>query len=58
MIVSSTDVTDIFAKSQDPDELKYAWLEWHKSAGRPSKGNFTEYVQMNNEAAKLNGNHL
>ncbi|KAL0832496.1 hypothetical protein ABMA28_000715 [Loxostege sticticalis] len=49
------DVTDIFAKSEDPEELKHAWLEWHKAAGAASKGNFTEYVLMENEAAKLNG---
>ncbi|KAJ0179019.1 hypothetical protein K1T71_005794 [Dendrolimus kikuchii] len=49
------DVTDIFANSKDPEELKYTWLEWHKAAGAASNGNFTEYVQMNNEAAKLNG---
>nr|QTY40901.1 venom polypeptide precursor [Doratifera vulnerans] len=49
------EVTDIFANSQDAEELKHAWVEWHRAAGAPSKGNFTEYVQMNNEAAKLNG---
>ncbi|XP_059056714.1 angiotensin-converting enzyme-like [Achroia grisella] len=49
------DVTDIFANSEDPEELKYTWLEWHKAAGAPSRGNFTEYIQMDNEAAKLNG---
>ncbi|KAM3956774.1 angiotensin-converting enzyme-like isoform 2-T2 [Aphomia sociella] len=49
------DVTNIFANSEDPEELKYTWLEWHKAAGAPSRGNFTEYVQMDNEAAKLNG---
>ncbi|KAG6454446.1 hypothetical protein O3G_MSEX008728 [Manduca sexta] len=49
------DVTEIFANSNDAEELKYAWVEWHKAAGAPSKGNFTEYVQMDNEAAKLNG---
>ncbi|CAG4917509.1 unnamed protein product [Colias eurytheme] len=48
-------VTNIFAKSQDADELKQAWLQWHEAAGAASKGNFTEYVQMYNEAAKLNG---
>lgn len=52
---SILDVTDIFAKSEDPEELKHAWLEWHKAAGAASKGNFTEYVLMENEAAKLNG---
>ncbi|XP_052750785.1 angiotensin-converting enzyme-like isoform X2 [Galleria mellonella] len=49
------DVTDIFANSEDPEELKYTWLEWHKAAGAPSRGNFTEYIQLDNEAAKLNG---
>ncbi|XP_073942648.1 angiotensin-converting enzyme-like isoform X2 [Choristoneura fumiferana] len=49
------EVTDIFANSDDPEELKHAWVEWHKAAGAPSKGNFTEYVQMDNEAAHLNG---
>ncbi|XP_068631480.1 angiotensin-converting enzyme-like [Battus philenor] len=49
------DVTNIFANSEDPEELKYTWVEWHKAAGAPSRGNFTEYVAMNNEAAKLNG---
>ncbi|KAF9415825.1 hypothetical protein HW555_006652 [Spodoptera exigua] len=37
------EVTDIFANSNDPEELKYTWLEWHKAAGAASKGNFTEY---------------
>ncbi|CAG9795380.1 unnamed protein product [Diatraea saccharalis] len=49
------EVTDIFANSEDPEELKYTWIEWHKAAGAPSRGNFTEYVEMDNEAAKLNG---
>ncbi|XP_037962617.2 angiotensin-converting enzyme isoform X2 [Plutella xylostella] len=49
------EVTNIFAKSQDPEELKYTWLEWHKAAGAPSKHYFTEYVTLNNEAAKMNG---
>ncbi|CAK1546002.1 unnamed protein product [Leptosia nina] len=48
-------VTEIFANSQDADELKHAWLEWHKAAGAASKADFTEYVNMYNEAAKLNG---
>ncbi|GBP18260.1 Angiotensin-converting enzyme [Eumeta japonica] len=52
---SLSEITNIFATSQDPEELKYAWLEWHRVAGAASKGNFTEYVQLNNEAAKLNG---
>ncbi|XP_075971289.1 angiotensin-converting enzyme-like isoform X2 [Anticarsia gemmatalis] len=49
------EVTEIFRTSNDAEELKYTWLEWHKAAGAVSKGNFTEYVNMDNEAAKLNG---
>ncbi|XP_041970579.1 angiotensin-converting enzyme-like [Aricia agestis] len=49
------EVTNIFASSNDAEELKYTWLEWHKAAGAPSRQDFTEYVQMDNEAAKLNG---
>lgn len=49
------EVTEIFVNSNDPEELKYTWLEWHRAAGAASKGNFTEYVTMDNEAAKLNG---
>ena len=51
-------MTEIFANSNDPEELKYTWLEWHRVAGAASKGNFTEYVNMDNEAAKLNGKFL
>ncbi|CAB3255880.1 unnamed protein product [Arctia plantaginis] len=49
------EVTNIFATSNNADELKHTWLEWHKAAGAVSRGNFTEYVAMYNEAAKLNG---
>ncbi|CAH4035597.1 unnamed protein product [Pieris brassicae] len=48
-------VTDVFSSSENAEELKHTWLEWHKAAGATSKSNFTEYVNMYNEAAKLNG---
>lgn len=54
-MITFTEVTDIFANSDDAEELKYTWVEWHKAAGAPSRGYFSEYVQMDNEAAKLNG---
>lgn len=50
-----SDITEIFAKSQDPEELKHTWLEWHKAAGAKARENFTKYVELDNEAAKLNG---
>lgn len=50
-----SDITDIFAKSQNPEELKHYWVEWHKVAGAKVRDNFTTYVRIDNEAAKLNG---
>lgn len=48
------DITDAFSRSQDPEELKHYWVEWHKVAGSKSRHNFTEYVNLYNEAAELN----
>ncbi|GBP18262.1 Angiotensin-converting enzyme [Eumeta japonica] len=48
------DITEIFTKSQNPEELKHAWVEWHKAAGARARGNFTRYVELDNEAAVLN----
>lgn len=48
------DITEAFTQSQDPDELKHYWVEWHKAAGAPARSNFTEYVTLYNEAAELN----
>ncbi|KAM3961010.1 angiotensin-converting enzyme [Aphomia sociella] len=48
------EITEIFSKSQDPEELKHTWIEWHKAAGAKARKNFTQYVQLYNEAAKLN----
>ncbi|XP_073942653.1 angiotensin-converting enzyme-like isoform X3 [Choristoneura fumiferana] len=49
------DITEIFAHSQNVSELEHTWIEWHKAAGTRAKDNFTQYVTLNNEAAKLNG---
>ncbi|CAB3239253.1 unnamed protein product [Arctia plantaginis] len=48
------DITQEFSMSQDPEELKHYWVEWHKAAGAKARHNFTEYVNLYNEAAKLN----
>lgn len=55
LLTTISEVTSIFATSNNAEELKHTWLEWHKAAGAVSRGNFTEYVAMYNEAAKLNG---
>lgn len=43
------------AQSRDPNELKYVWAMWHNQTGPPMKPLFKSYIELNNEAAKLNG---
>lgn len=48
------EITEKFQKSRDPEELKYYWTKWYDAAGTPAKDNFLRYVELANEAAKLN----
>uniref|UniRef100_A0A6M2E0U0 Angiotensin-converting enzyme n=1 Tax=Xenopsylla cheopis TaxID=163159 RepID=A0A6M2E0U0_XENCH len=48
------EITEIFSKSRDPEELKYVWEQWRKVAGAPVRELYTEYVQLKNEASRLN----
>jgi peptidyl-dipeptidase A len=50
------EITEAFAKSRNPEELKYYWTKWYNAAGLPSKNNYFNYVKLRNKAAKLNGN--
>lgn len=49
------EISEIFAKSRDEAELKYYWLEWYNKAGAPVREAFQKYVELNKEAAILNG---
>lgn len=42
------------ANSQDPEELKHVWVEWRKVSGKPCRNLFAQYVDLSNEAARLN----
>ncbi len=53
-----TDLTRIMAKSKDDNELKYMWQQWHDETGRPLRSKFMRYVELSNEAARLNGKIL
>ncbi|CAN8014742.1 unnamed protein product, partial [Ixodes persulcatus] len=41
--------------SRNYEELLYVWNEWRKVAGKPVKAKYFRYVELQNEAAKLNG---
>lgn len=49
-----SELTLLLAKSRDPEELKHIWVEFRKNAGDKVRKSFTEYVELLNEAAKLN----
>ncbi|RZC41415.1 angiotensin-converting enzyme-like, partial [Asbolus verrucosus] len=48
------ELTNILANSQNADELKHVWLEWRKAVGPHCRKLFEEYVDLSNEAARLN----
>lgn len=52
------ELTQIFKKSKDPEELQYYWLEFYSKAGAPVRKHFETYVELNNEAARLNSKKL
>lgn len=42
------------AKSTDYAELEYTWAMWHNLTGPSMKSHYKKYIEINNEAAKLN----
>lgn len=49
------EITHVMATSTNYDELKYTWTQWFDRAGAPMREDFKQYVEIVNEAAKLNG---
>ena len=49
------DLTLLMGKSRDPKELEYYWTEWRKHTGAKMRDLYLEYIDLTNEAARLNG---
>ncbi|XP_043287785.1 angiotensin-converting enzyme-like isoform X2 [Venturia canescens] len=49
------DVAKIMAESRDYDELLHYWRAWHEAVGPPLKNKYMRYVQLANQASRLNG---
>jgi len=43
------------ATSRDWEELTWAWREWRSQTGKKMKSNYTDFVELLNKAARLNG---
>lgn len=48
------EMKEIMANSVDFDRLKYIWLMWHNSTGPHMRSHYKKYIDISNEAAKLN----
>ncbi|CAN8014739.1 unnamed protein product, partial [Ixodes persulcatus] len=48
-------IKNILQDSMDYDELLHVWNEWRRVSGRPLKAQYSRYVELQNEAAKING---
>jgi len=46
------------ATSRDWDELKWAWEEWRTETGRKMKDNYSDFTEIHNKAARLNGKNV
>lgn len=54
MITLDPEITEIMATSDNYDELKYTWEQWHNRSGALMRNDYKKYVEISNEAAKLN----
>ncbi|XP_019725690.1 angiotensin-converting enzyme [Hippocampus comes] len=49
------DLQKIMAESRDYDELLFAWKGWRDAAGKVLRSDYERYVELANQAARLNG---
>ena len=48
------EITEIMSKSRDFDELKHVWTKWHEQSGGKMRQQYQQFVELSNEAARLN----
>ena len=51
----TVDLADMFLMSRDYNELLWAWKNWRDQTGRQYRSEYVRFVQLGNEAARLNG---
>jgi len=48
------EISEIMSKSNNYNELKWVWEEWHDKSGKLMRDRYRTYVELNNKAARLN----
>lgn len=54
-LILDPDVRRLMAHSRNIEELGHVWKEWHDKTGPPMKNKFMRYVQLANQASRMNG---
>lgn len=49
------EVSDVYSKSRNPEELAFYWKEWYDKAGTPVAKLYKDYIRLNTKAANMNG---
>lgn len=49
------EISAIMTKSENYNELKWAWEQWRENSGKKMRSEYKNYVELVNKAAKLNG---
>lgn len=53
--LSLREISNIFARSENYDELLHYWDEWHKNSGGRMREQYERYVNLTIKAATANG---
>lgn len=48
----------LMASSENFDEMKWTWEQWHEKSGKLMRKDYKSYVELMNKAAKANGKQL
>ena len=54
-LILFVELTKILKDSRNEEELRHVWTEWHDKSGKPIKDSYKRFVELENEAANLNG---
>lgn len=50
-----TEIEEVLSTSTDYDELEYIWSSWRNATGAKLRNDYKQYIDLSNEAARLNG---
>lgn len=49
------EITEVMSTSENFNELKWTWEQWHDKSGKSMRDGYKKYVELTNKAAKADG---